>query len=74
MARVGGSKSVRAGLGQTTSNRAPCGEFKDDSEKLEQPADLEHVICQREGNTNCRSLECVTHAGRLLKSTSELQI
>ena len=32
----------------------PCWEFKVHGEILGQQADLEHVIRQREGNTNCR--------------------
>ena len=32
----------------------PCWEFKVHGETLGQQADLEHVIRQKEGNTNCR--------------------
>ena len=42
---------------------ALCSEFKDDSEILGQPADLEHVIRQSKGNTNCRGLEHMAHVG-----------
>ena len=35
----------------------------DDGETPRQQADLEHVMCQRKGNTNYRSSERVAHAG-----------
>ena len=54
--------------------RGSLGEFEDDGETLGQQADLEHVMRQREEHTNCRSLECLAHAGRFQESTGQLQI
>ena len=55
----------------------PCWEFKVHGETLGQQADLEHVIRQREGNTNCRGFgmrcECWAISG-MRQSTPTLKV
>ena len=51
-----------------------CWEFEDDSKVPWPQVILQHVIRQIEGNTNCRSLERVAHAGRFLESAGQFQI